>query len=283
MSIGAVVVNFNAGETIGRCLESLRSEERVTSLVVVDNASSDESWKLVPPEVLVRNSENVGFARAVNQGVRVLGSPRLILLINPDAWLTPGALGRLEAALEAEPWAGAAGPKNVYENGVSAPTGRRFPNTGRWLLAELRLTHLFPRSLRQRTFAAYWLPSEGPPLKVDWLFGSCLLMRRSVWEKVGGFDEDFFLFGEELDFFWRASRLGWFCIYVPEAVVVHVEGRSAATIFAPDQYRSMRWEGTLEACRRNMSRLHYLSWVPIHSLMSGREQRALRRAAEADR
>lgn len=72
MSIGAVVVNFNAGETLGRCLDSLRSEEKVSSLVVIDDSSSDESWEVLPPELLVRNSENVGFARAANQGVHHL-------------------------------------------------------------------------------------------------------------------------------------------------------------------------------------------------------------------
>lgn len=264
MSIGAVVVTYESSSTIKQCLASMDAEESITSLVVVDNASTDGSWELVPKEVLIRNQINVGFSCAVNQGVRVLPTDvDSILLLNPDAWLMPGAVAQLQGALQSDRWAAAAGPNTVNEGGSELPpTAWKFPSIWRSVLMDLHLTGGLPIALRRRMFASFALARHGPPVAVDWLFGSCLLVRREMWEPpLGGLDEDFFLFGEELDLFWRASKLGWHCLYVPEAKAVHLEGHSAKKSLSHEEYDEMRMDGTAKACRRNMSNLHFRSWM----------------------
>lgn len=262
MKTGAVVVNFNAGQTIERCIASLRSEPSISSVVVIDNASTDGSENLIPSDVLVRNQSNTGFSKAVNQGVAMLDHRcQRILLMNPDAWLTEGSLAELHKALDESPSAGAAGPRNVSEEGHLVVTGWPFPNTIVWLLMILRLPRLFPKGIRRKIFLSFYLPESGSPLKVDWVWGSCLLLTRTFWEDVGGLDEDFFLFGEECDMFWRGAKKGWDCLYVPGAELVHIGGISAMTSFSVDEYQARRWSATQEVARRHMGGFHYATWA----------------------
>lgn len=271
MSIGAVVVNFNATETLGRCLDSLRSEEEVTSVVVVDNASSDESWRLVPSEMLVRNSSNLGFSKAVNRGVRALGDDiDFILLLNPDAWVEDGAVAEMRRALESVPKAAAAGPRLAYEDGTRIESGRKFPSAMWKLLMGFGLARFFPRPLRQGMFMGPFLPAAGPPLRVDWLLGACMLIRRAAWEGLGGLSEEFFLYGEELDWCWRAARAGWSCLWVPEAVVTHQGRASTAKVFSPEEIDARTFEGMRKACERNMGKARYTAWLFVQSRLGWR-------------
>lgn len=278
MSIGGVVVTYNSRDTIEACLASL-SGEPVGELIVVDNDSTDGSWELVPSDALVRNEDNVGFGRAVNQAVGLFqDNHEFILLINPDAMLIGDALSKMADALMADPRAGAAGPKNLNEDGSTFPSARRFPNAAVWAITELRLSRLLPKRLRERVFQGFHMRSKGEPTPVDWLVGSCVLLRKPMWDAVKGFDEEFFLFGEEQDLFWRASKLGWHCLYVPEAEVVHLGGHSFKTVGTSEEYEARRWESTRTVARRHMSRVHYLVWIPIQRLVERKFLKALRRA-----
>lgn len=266
MTIGAVVVNYNAGEVLRRCIDSIRAEPLIDRTAVVDNASTDDSVRHVPEQWLFRNPTNVGFSAAVNRGVAELGDGLdEVLLINPDAFLIEGSAQILHDALQADPRAGAAGPRNIQEDGSDLPpTAWRFPNVLRAMMMDLRIAGGLPGPLKRRWFASYHLRPHGRPVRVDWLFGSCLLVRRELWnEPVWGLDESFFLYGEELDMFWRASRHGWHCLYVPEARVIHLEGHSAKQGRTQQEYDLMRLRGTDQACARNMSPLHhklYSAW-----------------------
>lgn len=266
MAVGAVVVNYNSGDVLRRCIDSIAAEGLIERTVIVDNASTDGSVRHIPQDWLVENSTNVGFAAAVNRGVAELGEASdEVLLINPDAFLTEGTVRKLLDALGADPKAAAAGPRNVQEDGSSLPpTAWRFPNLIRTMLMDLRIAGGLPGPLKRRWFASYHLRPRGRPVKVDWLFGSCLLVRRDLWkEPIFGLDESFFLYGEELDMFWRASRHGWHCLYVPEAQVIHLEGHSAKQGRTVGEYDLMRLKGTDKACERNMSSLHhrlYSAW-----------------------
>jgi N-acetylglucosaminyl-diphospho-decaprenol L-rhamnosyltransferase len=216
--VTVVVVNWNAGELLRRCLTSLPTGPGV-ELVVVDNGSTDGS---VTPALagttgarLIPNAENLGFARACNQGIRA-GTGRYVLLLNPDAWLLPGALEALIAFMDAHPDAGAAGPALLDPDGRLQPSGGRLPGLRRLLALHPLLERLLAvpaDDLRQRDF--------GRVAEVEEVSGACLIARRAAVDQVGGLDEGFFLYFEDLDWCLRLRRAGWRIYYLPEARVVH--------------------------------------------------------------
>lgn len=275
MKIGAVVVTYNSRDTIERCVESLRQQHLIDQVIMIDNASSDRTSELIPQEWLVQNEDNVGFARAVNQGVKLLAEDTdHILLLNPDAWLTDGALALLLAALRSEERAGATGPQQLTEEDYSYPSAWRFPNTLIWLLMQLHLARLFPRKLRTRIFLGHYLPRSGEPIKVGWLMGSCVLIKRSMWDDMGGFDESFFMFGEEVDLFWRAHERGWFCVFVPEAIIYHLVGHSTKVTSSAEEYDARRWVTTKTLCRKHMSYVHFFTWTLLQRWIERQNRRA---------
>ncbi len=233
--VSVVIVNYNAGEDLRRCLASL--EEGVGSVpwdgVVIDNASSDGSDELPMPGKMqmLRNRDNVGFARAVNQGVaRTDGDD--VMILNPDCELSPGAVAVLRNELHRHPDCVVAGPRVIDPEGTVQGSARGDPTmfTGLFGRASL-LTRLFPRSalamrnVRSRTASA----TGGLSVGVDWVAGSCMLARRDALAAVGGFDERFFLYWEDADLCRRLRVRGGEIRYVPGATVVHHVGRSSRT------------------------------------------------------
>jgi GT2 family glycosyltransferase len=253
-------VNFNAGQTLDRCLRSLAAED-LARVRVVDNDSRDGSQNIVPSQWLVQNVENVGFARAVNMGVSSLGDDiDLFLLLNPDAWLLPTALSTLASALGEHRRTAAAGPLVLDASGRPTVSARRFPGWQVDLVEGLRLSRLFPPATRRRIIQGPLLPRNGGSHFVDWLSGACLLLDNVAWREIGPLSEDFFLYGEELDWCWRAAKAGYKRLYVPEARVQHVGGVSAATSMAESTVDRMVRDGVRRACARNMGKGSYLAW-----------------------
>ncbi|HET9315641.1 MAG TPA: glycosyltransferase family 2 protein [Vicinamibacteria bacterium] len=233
--VSAVVVSFEARDDLAACLASLDAHGGPgLEVVVVDNASTDGSANLVarshPQARLVRNPRNAGFGRACNQGAAAAGAP-YVLFLNPDARLTPGALDALVRVLDDEPGVGIVGPRTVNDDGT--PQLSFGPALG--LLAEWRQRRLV-RGVRKRDPGILrrveaMTTAAGEP---DWVSGSCLLIRRSAFEQVGGFDEAFFLYEEDVDLCVRVRAAGWRVRFEPRAVVQHALGRSMAR----DPYRA---------------------------------------------
>ncbi|HZU79415.1 MAG TPA: glycosyltransferase family 2 protein [Acidimicrobiales bacterium] len=227
-AVGAVVVNHDAGDTLLRCIASLR-HEGVDELVVVDNASTDGSAdRLVHADEgvqLVRAGANLGYGRAANRGMRLLGTP-FVLVANPDLLVHEGALARLAAVLEADPTLAIAGPKLLNEDGSRYPSARRFPSwtdaAGHALLGTWIPDNPFSRRYRMSDLEA----SEVTP--VDWVSGACFLARAEVLRELGGFDERYFMYMEDVDLCWRARLAGHGVVHVPDAVVTHLQGLSTA-------------------------------------------------------
>jgi len=235
VEIGAVLVNYNAGPELKLALQSIVDDfaGRRWEAVVVDNASTDGSERLVDalaPQVrLVRNSTNVGFGRAVNQGVAAIRA-QLVLIMNPDCRLARGAARTLQAQLEAHDACAIVGPRILDPDGAVQGSARGDPDM---------LTGLFGRTGRLRT----WFPqfaaarrnvvtddamSNGSPsVVVDWVSGACMLVRRSAFETVDGFDERYFLYWEDADLCRRLRGRGYHVRYVPGATAVHSVGRSS--------------------------------------------------------
>ena len=173
---------------------------------------------------VIHMPRNGGFAYGCNGGWRAGGS-ELVLFLNPDARLEADALARLAHVLEIDPAAGVVGPRTLRTDGTLAWSIRRFPSLRSTYGQALFLHRLAPRASWVdevvRDPARYERPG-----RVDWLPGACLLVRRSTLEAVGGFDEGFFMYVEDIDFCWRVSRAGLDVVYSPDAICVHEGGRS---------------------------------------------------------
>src|SRR6185503_11528018 len=196
--VDVVVVSYETRETLLECLAAFVAEP-TASVVVIDNASRDGTAAAVrerfPSVRLVANAENVGFARACNQGARE-SRARYLLFLNPDATLAPGSLGALAAILEARPRVGVVGPRTRSANGdIQVSTG---PDLS--LVSEIRQRRLV-RGVARRD-AAILVEAEGlhaVEREVDWVSGACLMIRREAFDAVSGFDERFFLYEEDAD------------------------------------------------------------------------------------
>lgn len=225
-AVSAVVVNFNARDHLLACVASLRAEG-VDDVVVVDNHSADGSRRALeaadPAARIVATGANLGYGSAANRGAAVATGRRL-LVCNSDVVLEPGAVKSLAAFLDAEPGVGIVGPRIESTDGTLYPSPRTFPDMG------AALGHAFvglvaPRNRFTRRYRMLdW--DHARTRSVDWVSGSCFLAERAAWDAVGGFDEDYFMYVEDVDLCWRAHRAGWDVAFEPEARVVHVQGVS---------------------------------------------------------
>ncbi len=228
--VAAVIVNYNAGEALAEALRSLARDPVVDwEAVVVDNASSDGSAdgvEAVAPWVrLVRNRENVGFGRGVNQGIAATKAP-LVLLINPDCTIEPGATSLMAGVLREHPECAIVGPKILDPDGSVQGSARGDPDMFTGLFGR---TAVLRRVLPGSAMARRNVVSTGGDQVVDWLSGACMLARRSALERVGGFDERYFLYWEDADICRRLRGIGLTVRYTPAAVATHQVGRSSQT------------------------------------------------------
>ena len=234
--ISAVLVNYNAGDDLAQSLRSIEAEcaGHPWEAVVVDNASSDGSAaaaETVSHTRLIRNPSNVGFGRAVNQGVAASSAP-LILLINPDCRLMGGAISTLRSVLDAEPTCAVVGPKILDPDGGVQGSARGDPDMLTGLFGRTgALRGLMPSlSVARRNVVVDEAVRRGDGgVVVDWLSGACLLVRRDAFLAVGGFDERYFMYWEDADLCRRLRNRGFEIRYVPAAEAVHQVGRSSRT------------------------------------------------------
>lgn len=234
-----IVVNHNTGPYLGRCLDSLDRAGRGRSLevLVIDNASTDGSPETAlrehPDFRLIASPRNLGFARAVNLGLEASGAP-LVLLLNPDTELTANALDALVAALAAHPGAGATACRLVHADGELQPSAFRFPTPLFECAGVLGLDSLLPTAwIRKRPWLGRLLPASGhfddhtSSREVDFALAACLLLRREALAAIGGLDERYFLYYEDIDLGHALSAAGWTTWFTPEATVLHHEATSA--------------------------------------------------------
>ena len=227
-NLSAVVVNYNAGEAIAACLESLR-QSGISDIVVVDNGSVDGSVELVeslehPPRLLLPR-HNLGYGKAANLGA-ASSAGELIFICNPDLVVEPDAIARLAEALHARPDAAVAGPMLFEHYGSVYPSGRSFPSLGD------SLGHGFaglfwpdnPWTRRYRLLGQ----DQHTARDADWVSGAGFLVRRTAFDAVGGFDEAYFMYVEDADLCWRLHRAGWAVVYEPAARIVHEQGLSTS-------------------------------------------------------
>jgi GT2 family glycosyltransferase len=234
------VVNWNTGGDLAVCVENLRLGVggQVDEIVVVDNGSSDDSVaRLGTPSgvTVVQAGQNLGFAAGANLGARHCRGP-LLLFLNPDARLLPGAIHAAVDYLDGHPEVGILGPLLIDEHGAWQASAGRFSVLGH-LLLDTRVARRPPRN----------------PRFVDWVHGAFLLVRRSLFERLGGFDERFFMYGEDMDLCARARAAGFRTAIVPEARAVHYGNRSGAVRFGEERDAEVV-KGELRFCSRRGGR-----------------------------
>ena len=224
--MSAVIVSYNVVDLVLECIASLRTDG-VEQVVVVDNASSDgsvETLRRREPEVeVVALSRNLGYGTAANRGVARTTAP-YVAVMNPDVVVEPGSTKALVDALDGDPGLAVVGPRVESPGGDLYPSVRTFPD-----LADAAGHAFFhfvwpanPFSRRYRMLD--W--DHAAAADVDWVAGNHFLVRRRAWDEVGGFDESFFMYMEDVDLCWRLRRAGWRTGYEPAARVTHAIGRS---------------------------------------------------------
>jgi N-acetylglucosaminyl-diphospho-decaprenol L-rhamnosyltransferase len=224
--VAAVVVNYNARDHLLACVPSLRSDG-VRTVVVVDNDSRDGSGQALaasdPDARWLPTGANLGYGAAANRGVAAT-TQRYVLILNPDVLVEPGTVKALAAALDRDEGLGVVGPKVEEPDGTRYPSARRFPD----LLTAAGHAFLGYIAPRNRFSRAYKLADWDPERLgyVDWISGSCFLARRAAFEAVGGFDEAYFMYAEDVDLCWRLGRAGWRVGYEPAGRVVHAGAAS---------------------------------------------------------
>lgn len=246
VGLTVVIVHYKATEHLRSCLRSLCDKN--CKVIVVDNHSQDGSENMLRGEFphvnLICNDENLGFAKACNQGVQLADTP-YILLLNPDTLVLPEALDKLVSFMDGHPQAAAAGPRLLNQDGTVQHSAYNFPGYV-WVPAHFsrlgpwfRAVPFFRKALQR--FLLYFI-QEAKMIEVDWVTGACLLLRREALAEVGLLDESFFLFFEEIDWCRRAGEKGWKVYYFPEAEVVHFLAKSAEKnpdVAYLERYRSM--------------------------------------------
>lgn len=230
--VRVVTVTFNSSAVLGDFLESTRSAAAVPpEVTVVDNASDDieETRRIVaaaPGAQLVESGQNLGYGSAMNRGVAAGDHADYYLLANPDLVFDAGCIDRLIAAAATAPQAGSLGPAIYNSDGTLYPSARALPSlrTG--------IGHaLFSRSWPSNPWTRSYRPlpaGHTEPVAVGWLSGACLLVRADAFERIGGFDESFFMYFEDVDLGRRLGLAGYTNLYVPDARAVHSGAHSTS-------------------------------------------------------
>ncbi|MCY4526978.1 MAG: glycosyltransferase family 2 protein [Anaerolineaceae bacterium] len=275
--LGIVILNWNTRDLLRRCLQTVLASEGIERfrVVVVDNASDDDSVAMLRQEFpqvgVIANAVNSGYPAGNNLGLRQLGfegagrirddAPRHAMLLNPDTEVPPDALARLVDYMDTRPEIGIAGPRLVLPDGsLDLACRRSFPSPQVSLYRFTGLASLFPR---HRRFGRYNMTFADPEqeLEVDAVVGACMIVRGEAIAQAGLLDEDFFMYGEDLDWAWRIKAAGWKVYYQPRVVVQHVK-RAASR-------QSRRASHEFQRAMLIFYRKHYRRSTPLwlHSLV----------------
>ncbi|HZX10675.1 MAG TPA: glycosyltransferase family 2 protein, partial [Acidobacteriota bacterium] len=264
-------------DLLSQCLEAVKTHTRHLSLqiIVVDNHSSDGSPEMVeknfPKVKLIRNQENRGYGRAANQGLKQ-AEGKYVLILNSDIKVNPGCLDEMFRFMETQPEVGASSCKLTFPDGTLQHSCRKFPDFKTYLLMLLGVRFLFPgMKLFQEYLMLDWDHSE--IREVDQIMGSFMFIRRDVIQKVGGFDERFWMYFEEVDLCLRIYKAGWKIMHYPYVSAVHFLSKSSEQWGEIKKIKEYQ-ESLLKYFNKNgkfyeyfvlraVSRIKYLFFIPI--------------------
>ncbi len=243
IDLSIIIVSWNVGDLLLDCLESIyqitsqpmmiEDDAMTLEIIIVDSASSDNTVQqvkeLFPQVILIPMTENIGYTRGNNLAM-AQAKGRHIFLLNPDTLVLGNALVKMVQYLDANPDVGIIGPFTLNTDGTTQPTRRRFPTP---LLGYFESTWLQPFSPK-RLLDHYYVNDQPSvaTIDVDWVQGSALMARREVYERIGGLDEGYIMFSEELDWCKRAKLAGWRVVFLCTAQIIHHGGQSTSQVMA---------------------------------------------------
>jgi O-antigen biosynthesis protein len=231
MKLSVIIVNYNVKYFLEQCLYSVNKAISGidAEIIVVDNNSVDGSEAMIrnrfPGVTLIANPDNIGFARANNQAIR-LAKGDYVLLLNPDTVVEEQTFNRCISFMDGHPETGALGPKMIDGKGRYLPESKRgLPTPAVAFYKIFGFTRLFPKS---RRFGHYYLgyTRNDELQEIEILTGAFMLVRREVFEKIGLLDEEYFMYGEDIDFSYRVVKAGYKIVYFPETTIIHYKGES---------------------------------------------------------
>lgn len=232
MKVSVIIVNYNVRYFLEVCLHSVlrAAEGMAVEIIVVDNNSGDDSMEMVrtkfPSVICIANTDNKGFSKANNQGVAI-ATGEYVLFLNPDTVMPEDFFRKTVGYMDAHPEAGSLGPRLIDGKGVFAPDSKKsFPTLSVAIFKTTGLNKLFPKSPYINKYYAVHV-GEWDTASVEVLSGCCMLVRKHVIDKIGGaFDEDYFMYCEDVDLAYRIQRAGYHNMYYPEATLIHYKGES---------------------------------------------------------
>jgi GT2 family glycosyltransferase len=230
VDLSIIIVSWNVRELLRDCLDSIDAAKGDLSfeVIVVDSDSNDGSPELVANEFpwvrLRRCEKNVGFPAGNNLGIE-MASGRFLLFLNPDTRIIGDAMQRMIGYLDHEVRAGVVGPTLLNPDGSLQSSRRRFPSLVTAFVESTWLERYAPRHVLRHYYAEDLPPAES--VEVDWLVGACMMVRGEAIAQVGGMDEAYFMYSEELDWCRRMKDAGWRIAHLPDAKVIHHTGKSS--------------------------------------------------------
>lgn len=234
IDLSIIIVNWNTQDILKDCLDSVFEQTKAVSfeVIVVDNASSDDSVQMVksefPQVILIENAENCGFAAANNQGMQI-AKGRYVLLLNSDTVVLDGAIQKTLAFADQHPEAAVVGCKVLNPDMTLQPTCFMYPSLLNLFLSSSYLYKLFPRSrLFGRERMTWW--DRDDIREVEVVTGCFMLVRKKAIDQVGKMDESFFMYAEETDWCYRFKKGSWKLLFTPEAEIIHLGGQSSKMI-----------------------------------------------------
>ena len=226
IDLSIIIVNWNAKDLLLTCLDSIHQtcNEVAMEIFVIDNGSVDGSGEAVkerfPKVTFIQNQQNVGFAAANNQALR-LSKGKYLLLLNPDTKVKEGSIEGLVSFMESSPEAGVVGAQLLNDDGSKQNSIANFPSLATELFNKSLLRWLFPKKFPGKE------KDYPKPIEVDSVIGACMMVRREAMDEVGLLDETYFLFLEETDWCYRIKKAGWKVYHLPQAEIYHYQGKSA--------------------------------------------------------
>ncbi|MBI5731748.1 MAG: glycosyltransferase family 2 protein [Candidatus Magasanikbacteria bacterium] len=231
MDLSIIIVSWNVKDLLRECLNSILDNrgDLQLEIFVVDNASSDGSAEMVKQEfrdkvILIANLENLGFSKANNQAIKI-SRGRYVLLLNPDMRVLPDTLPQMVKFMDEHKEAGVAGCHLIDVGGKTVPHTRRFPTILDQAVIVLKLPHVFPTILNKYLMKDFGY-DRGEAAEVDSIRGSFFMIRRRVIEKIGGLDERYFIWFEEVDYCRSVIKAGWKIMYNPAVKCIDHVGQS---------------------------------------------------------
>ncbi len=280
--VAVVIVNWNTLAMLRDCLNSViqETQEYTYEIIVVDNNSPDKSADMVrkefPDVILIANTTNNGFAPANNQALRIANA-RHYLLLNPDTVVLNGAIDKMVKYIDANPDVGIVTCKLLNTDGTLQKSVNNFFSFSRSFIENRFLANLFTRlDPKGNRFMSYWDHSEDRD--IDWAFGAVLLFSQEVYDKVGILDDRFFIYAEEMDFYFRVKKAGYRSVFLADVEITH-HGKSSsrqrrAEMFIQNYksfylYLRKHYPGYVYYLYRTRAFIYMHIWVVFFSLKYG--------------